>query len=1240
MRFTESEIFSSLDEADDFAEEGWPDNEDVVAESAWETEEAADWEGYPADEIDEEFADESIAIENYADTEYDEQTTDFGEIDAYHASRRRHRPQPQRGTTKTGPALAAAIAQTAEQEYRRWQPSLKERDAAATPILQEYYRTGVGMNVSASQLQSESWQKGHPWSAVFISWVMKKAGAGSAFAYSAAHQNYIRAARRNRLTNNTANPFWAFRATEFIPQAGDLVCTARDNSGATYDNIADPQSRKTHCDIVTAVRPGKLRVVGGNVRQNVDEKVILTQPDGRLRLDGKQSGYFAVIRCNDASVPVPPAPQPQPRPGPGPSPQVSAGQVVIDREALLRSHAGTPPDLVLKWNDMSRPSVVDVVVHLHGWSPGVGARMNIVRHKLPASGLDFADPKNPGSVGRTTPTLLILPRGHHDPVGSKTERYTFPALINRGALQRLVDESLTRFAAQTGATVRRGRLILTAHSGGGAALMKILGHTDPDEVHTFDALYTDPTPLIAWAQRKISSSTGALRVVYRPGEGTEAHSKRVARAISSSRSRSFRVEPTNVSHGDIPARFGWQLLADPSSDLPGVRLSREAGDQLDQLDYDEADFVSEAEEADFACAQITEALDESDWEEDYPVGEFTDEYQLGTELLDEFDEDHAEDAALHAAIADEFHDSEALAEMIDAEYVDRWHEAPRWRLKDDVFVPEREAPYAYQEFDDEDVAAVTPGQADQWEWEEGEPYHGEVIADFESAENDTEEVDLEEFGGDEHKAIGDRASGNVPTDIMYGSPPRPLSFGDVVALAGDYFDSYSELVDCARTPEGRIQLAWARWKCLGLDASEEPPADAKHRKAVQDRYFLLASQNLSHFSAGGTARDTYKKRHTVALQDALEAGQTSSQVLWRRALAKEAFADHFLTDMFSAGHVRTPRASIEQWYGRNMPGADRRLVRFMAQFIYDKLLQGGKNPGLLEAGLQVVESISGYVTRRVREKIRELGGEAINSFSLADIVSLAIHDYDNRGLDVVSDVDASGHRRSGPYRWRALGDGHLGVGRPAPPRQRTSPCVTSPAYAAAIRSQQLAHPCTRAAYSPASGLTTSMATAAVIASLRDLERVRGIGVRLGRKPLSQAQRVQAIMEGTGKSGYAALQFVPREDVNSRRNVPLVQTGSTPSRLDWRWGQLGDLAYGEMDGIVRCRIAAELEDMIEDIDDKVTFTLPGGAATITVVGVKGAMCEFVAHLRTYGIWAIEKAVEKRARPPERAKPVRP
>ena len=49
-----------------------------------------------------------------------------------------------------------------------------------------------------------------------------------------------------------------------------------------------------------------------------------------------------------------------------------------------------------------------------------------------------------------------------------------------------------------------------------------------------------------------------------------------------------------------------------------------------------------------------------------------------------------------------------------------------------------------------------------------------------------------------------------------------------------------------------------------------------------------------------------------------QAGETSNPAVWRRALSKEAFADHFLTDLFSSGHVRTPRSEMQQWYTANL----------------------------------------------------------------------------------------------------------------------------------------------------------------------------------------------------------------------------------------------------------------------------------------------------------------------------------
>jgi uncharacterized protein DUF2272/tail lysozyme len=233
--------------------------------------------------------------------------------------------------------VCLAAARIAREQFGRWRPGgghpLTETSPAASPILSEYYRVGIGTHVTDAQLQSIAYQAAHPWSAVFVSYVMRTAGAGSAFAYSAAHQHYIRAARRNRLTNNTANPFWAFRATEVAPRVGDLVCASRSGSGATYENIGDPQTRATHCDIVVDVAPGRLRVIGGNVGQTVGEKRISTLPDGRLSLTGAQSRFFAVIRCGGA--PAGPAPAPS-------TPPAGVADRVVRVMRLLVNRYGLP----------------------------------------------------------------------------------------------------------------------------------------------------------------------------------------------------------------------------------------------------------------------------------------------------------------------------------------------------------------------------------------------------------------------------------------------------------------------------------------------------------------------------------------------------------------------------------------------------------------------------------------------------------------------------------------------------------------------------------------------------------------------------------------------------------------------------------------------------------------------------------------------------------------------------------
>lgn len=90
--------------------------------------------------------------------------------------------------------------------------------------------------------------------------------------------------------------------------------------------------------------------------------------------------------------------------------------------------------------------------------------------------------------------------------------------------------------------------------------------------------------------------------------------------------------------------------------------------------------------------------------------------------------------------------------------------------------------------------------------------------------------------------------------------------------------------------------------------------------AVVPRYLDLAAQNLDHFGPVN-AQNAYIAGHQVAMETAAAAGAMvggrfgiltpEATVLLNRAYAMDAFACHFLTDLFSAGHVRVPREELD-----------------------------------------------------------------------------------------------------------------------------------------------------------------------------------------------------------------------------------------------------------------------------------------------------------------------------------------
>src|SRR5262249_38785257 len=150
---------------------------------------------------------------------------------------------------------------------------------------------------------------------------LKRAGAGTAVNYRSALSTYNFSSKTNTLSNIT-NPYKAYRIGELTPQVGDLVCKSRSSSAATYENIRP--GMKTHCDIVTEVRPRSIVTVGGNVNNSVAQKMLRIDANGRLA----EPNYFAIIRVGEVqpSVPVAPAPVPV-------TPSAGAAPRLIRRES-------------------------------------------------------------------------------------------------------------------------------------------------------------------------------------------------------------------------------------------------------------------------------------------------------------------------------------------------------------------------------------------------------------------------------------------------------------------------------------------------------------------------------------------------------------------------------------------------------------------------------------------------------------------------------------------------------------------------------------------------------------------------------------------------------------------------------------------------------------------------------------------------------------------------------------------
>ncbi len=124
----------------------------------------------------------------------------------------------------------------------------------------------------------------YAWSAAFISYVMRVAGANERFPYSPNHSTYINAAASGQFNGVSAHA-----PGSYAPKIGDLICVGRGHSrSVTFSMLPTSYGFPAHCGIVTATNQNtqpfghELSIIGGNVDDTVALTHVPTDTAGQI----------------------------------------------------------------------------------------------------------------------------------------------------------------------------------------------------------------------------------------------------------------------------------------------------------------------------------------------------------------------------------------------------------------------------------------------------------------------------------------------------------------------------------------------------------------------------------------------------------------------------------------------------------------------------------------------------------------------------------------------------------------------------------------------------------------------------------------------------------------------------------------------------------------------------------------------------------------------------------------------
>lgn len=465
---------------------------------------------------------------------------------------------------------------------------------------------------------------------------------------------------------------------------------------------------------------------------------------------------------------------------------------------------------------------------------------------------------------------------------------------------------------------------------------------------------------------------------------------------------------------------------------------------------------------------------------------------------------------------------------------------------------------------------------------------------------------VQRFGSQEHKSLGDNATGGAQYDLGGHNPAIDtseynrafhLTHGDIILLCGDFFsprdtrptagggtepdpDALFLLSAIPSMAPGRNVGTWdevvyALQKAIPADprfaaVSREGEA-APHpwslvtfsnevKAAVDARYLRRAARNDEHFvdplgngggpatGDGASAGGSYRALHEVAIGKAYDEGSAAT------ANAREAAAHHYLTDHFAAGHLRTQRGSIRAHWQAIYPNF---WLNIRNKIALDVAIWINANDAI--GNLGTVDQIYLQIQTQVTEQTA-----SIPPMGFDDLISLVSHDLDNeQGLWVTNDAGD---------QWKLFGDGHLD--EPVPENR-----------------------------------TREISQEAVTLGLADVEVAAAHGVNKTTPPMTRAQLFDYVRSVTGGRAqpspdkYGPEQLLPRLD--EARAEDNGTQGWQQANLEELWAAAvhsgtaaGGATYGSeisasmQGGELHHEIGAMAEKFPEsqDIDKGVTFTV--------------------------------------------------